>query len=109
MVRTWCFHCGDLGSISHQETEILQAVCLKRKKKIVKKRLSRASWIIQVGAPNPMTGVLVRGREDADTRRMEAEIGEMQPQAKNTPGLPGNEEKVFLNPLKVPGWVWKLN
>ena len=56
-----------------------------------------------------MTGVLVRGREDADTRRMEAEIREMQPQAKNTPGLPGNEEKVFLNPLKVPGWVWKLN
>ena len=81
----------------------------KKKKSLKKKRFSRASWIIQVGAPNPMTSVLGRGREDADTRMMEAEIREMQPQAKNTPGLPGNEEKVFLNPLKVPGWIWKLN
>ena len=34
---------------------------------------------------------------------MEAEIRAMLPQAKNTPGLPGKEEKVFLNPLRVPG------
>ena len=40
---------------------------------------------------------------------MEAEIREMQPQAKNTPGLPGKKEKVSLDPLRVPGWVWKLN
>lgn len=42
-----------------------------------------------------MTSVLVRGRENADTRMMEAEIREMQPQAKNTPGLPGK--------MSVPG------
>ena len=56
-----------------------------------------------------MTSVLIRGREDADTKMMEAEIRAMQPQAKSTQGLPGKEEKVFLNPLRVPGWVWKLN